>query len=461
MSVKIKLTFLFTLLMACLLSLFAGFIYWSAAQDRRTEFFAHLHKEAMTRANVLLSAGIDAQTLQTIYMEHREIIHEVEVAIYKPDFTLIYHDAEEIDFVKETPEMIAEIMEQGQIQFTQQGWEVIGLRYYFDQTPYILTAAAYDQYGYSKLRNLRHTLILSGLGAVVLIFFTGMFFSSKALQPVAQMVDKAHKISATNLDLRLNEGNGKDELAELAITFNQLLDRLENSFDAQKEFVSNIAHELRTPLAAIRGEIDLTLSQPRDNRQYQEAMEKIQNDARRISRLSDNLLNLAKASYEPGQISLKELRLDEVVLEARMQLIKDNPEFKVNLQFDESHDYDSEMVIHGNEYLLKVALENLMDNACKYSKNQQATVRLTHRHHQPAIIITDQGTGISEEELMHIFKPFYRGSNKGQCDGSGIGLPLVQRILELHKAEISIDSVTGKGTMVTLMWGTTSPTHIG
>ncbi len=125
MSIKSKLTLLFTIISGGILLLFALFVFVSAASDRRSEFYNKLRNEAITRINVLLGAGIEPETLQTIYLEHREVINEVEVAIYDPEFNLLYHDAEDIDFVKETPEMIAEIIEKGEIRFTQEGWEVI------------------------------------------------------------------------------------------------------------------------------------------------------------------------------------------------------------------------------------------------------------------------------------------------------------------------------------------------
>ncbi|TVQ11085.1 MAG: sensor histidine kinase [Bacteroidetes bacterium] len=453
MQLKLKLTLLFTLLAGAILALFALIIYFSASIDRKNEFYSLLQKEAITRANVLLGAGVPAETLQTIYMEHREIINEVEVAIYTPDFTLLYHDAVEIDFVKETPEMIREILEKGEIRFTQEGWEVVGVHYVFQGESYILTAAAYDEYGHTKLANLIQILLLSWLVSVVIIFFAGRFFAWRALQPVSQMVEKAEEISATQLGLRLSEGNGKDELAELAITFNEMLDRLENSFDAQKEFVSSIAHELRTPLAAIVGEAELTLSQQRNPDDYRQALGKIHDDAMELSKLAGGLLDLAKASYEPEQISMKDIRIDEVMLDARHELLKLNPGYHVELGFEENFDDESILNVRGNEYLLKIAFVNLMENACKFSADKRVEVTMKVSQGKPGVVFSDKGIGIPEEEMELILKPFYRGKNSRDARGSGIGLSLVQRIVRLHKAQLILQSDEGKGTTVAVNWG--------
>ena len=144
MSLKLRFSLLFTLLAGSILFLFASLIYFSAANDRRNEFFNLLQKEALTRANLLLGAKVDAEILQTIYLSNREILNEVEVPIYDPDFNLLYHDAVEIDFVKETPEMIDEILERGEIRFVQERWEVIGMVFKHNSNTYVLTAAAFD-----------------------------------------------------------------------------------------------------------------------------------------------------------------------------------------------------------------------------------------------------------------------------------------------------------------------------
>ncbi len=449
MSVKSRLTVLYTALTAAILLLFAVFIYLSAASDREKEFYLHLQKEAITKANVLFDAKVDAETLQTIYRQNRAVMSEVEVAIYDPGFRLLYHDAVEIDFVKETREMIDEIVEKGKIRFKQDGWQVIGLLFNFEDIPYIITAAAHDESGYAKLDSLRITLIVSWLAGIIFSFLIGWLFSRRALQPVSAMAAKAEAITATNLDLRLSEGNGKDELAELAITFNQMLDRLEGSFDAQKQFVSNIAHELRTPLTTIMGEVELALSRPRDNKAYQKALEQTLEDARKLSKLTNNLLDLAKASYDQTEINMREVRLDEVLLDARNEILKANPTFIINLVVEETPEA-SPLTLTGNAYLLKVAFANLIENACKFSGNLSCEVRLLLEKGQMLVQFTDQGQGIPEDDLPHIFQPFFRGKNQAGTSGSGIGLPLVEKILTLHKGRIEIVSEAGHGTRVSI-----------
>lgn len=462
MKIRQRLTLLFTLITATILLVFASVIYLSARENRENEFYSVLKKEALTKANLFFNAKVETKTLQDIYRNNRTTLNEVEVAIYDQHFSLLYHDAVDIDYVKETPAMIQEISEKGEKRFYQSDWQVIGLRYAFENQVYIVTATAIDQYGYNKLASLLRNIILVFVISILFIYLAGRFFSNRAFDPVKEMTEKVKVISATNLDLRLGNQGSKDELAELANTFNEMLSRLENSFDAQKEFVSNISHELRTPLAAIITELDLSLSKNRNPEEYKLAIQNALSDARKLVRLSNNLLDLAKASYDPAEISFKPIRIDEILLDARRQVQQANPEYKIDIFFADEFENEQQMTVNGNEYLLKVAFANLMENACKFSPD--ATCRVSISTHevkaeknepttnstlgQLAVRFVDKGIGIADEDLAHIFTPFFRGENKSFADGNGIGLSLTHKIVHLHHGSILLTSKKDQGTEI-------------
>lgn len=452
MKIRTKLSILFTVLTATILSVFAALVYYSAYQSRENEFFKRLHQETLTKANLFFEAKVDAHTLQTIYKNNRETINEVQVAIYDTSFNLLYHDAAEIDEVKETKQMINRIRAKKSIRFYQNDWQVVGLLFSYEGKNYILTASAYDEYGYNKLRNLSKTIWLVFICSIVLIYAAGRFFSQKALLPVTEIVANVRTITASNLDLRLSHAEGKDELAELADTFNQMLDRLENSFDAQKQFVSNISHEVRTPLAVLITELELSTYKERSIAEYQKVINNTLIDAHRLSKLSDSLLDFAKASYDPQEIGFKEVRIDEVLLDARQKVQKENPEYLIDIRYENEFEYDNEISVVGNEYLLNVAFSNLLENGGKFSNNPVTTVNINFNFNNIILMFSDHGIGISEEDLKLIFTPFFRGTNKKFAEGNGIGLSLTQKIISLHKGTISVTSKIGEGTifMVTL-----------
>jgi len=450
MTIRNRLAFLFTGIIAALLFAFALVVYFSFSENREEEYYSSLRHTAITKANLLLDAKIQPRVLQLIYKHSPNTLFQEEVAIYDTSFNLLYHDAVEIDKVKETRQMIHEIVTKKQIRFYQGDMQVVGIFYRHDGKDYVITAAANDQYGYAKLRNLKYTLIIAFFVAIVFIYIAGYIFSAKALKPVSDMVDKVEEITATNLDLRINEGNGKDEIAELAVTFNAMLNRLEKSFDAQKEFVSNISHELRTPLTAMLAELQVTAEKERSNSYYLDAIHHAISDGQKLVRLSNSLLDLAKANYDHTEIGFKELRLDELILDARNDALHDQPNCKINILFEKEIEDDDFISVMGNEYLLRVAFINLMENGCKFSKDNEAAIAITYFKDKTILRFQDHGIGMDEAELPHIFTPFYRGTNRQFAGGNGIGLSLTKKIIDLHRGTISVSSQKNEGTTFTV-----------
>ncbi len=452
MKIRSKLSLLFTFLAAAILAAFAASVYFSAYKSRESEFYASLRKEAVTKANLYFTAKVDPVILQAIYKNNRETISEVEVAIYDTGFNLLYHDAVDIDFVKETREMIDQVRQNKDVKFYKDRWQVTGILFPHEGKEYIVIATAFDQYGYKKLESLRNTIFGVFFGAVLFIYLIGKFFSGRALSPVTGIVRKARSITASNMDLRLGEGNGKDEIGELARTFNEMLDRLESSFDAQKHFVSNISHELRTPIAALITELELAAEKSRTPQDYQRVIADALGDARKLAKLTGSLLDFAKAHYDPSEIAFKELRLDEVLLDARLELARQFPDFNINIRYEQESADEDDMSVYGNEYLLKVAFANLLENGCKFSADKSCQVLISTYPGHVMLNFADHGIGIPAEDLPHVFTPFYRGGNKGFAGGNGIGLALSKRIIELHQGKLSVGSSTPSGStfMVTL-----------
>ncbi|MEK6450302.1 MULTISPECIES: HAMP domain-containing sensor histidine kinase [unclassified Myroides] len=450
MKIKGKLTLWFTLLVATILLVFVVVVYWSSSKNREVEFFEVLEKEGITKAKLFFEAKVNPSTLHKIYRFNSEVINEVEVAIYDLDFKLLYHDAEEIDRVKETKSMIDKIISQKRVHYFQDDWQVIGMVYSYNGKDYVLTATALDEYGYVKMHNLFLTITLLTIVSLIVIYICGGLFADRVLLPIKVMNKEVNNITATNLDLRISTEKNRDELGALANNFNVMLDRLEQSFDAQKQFVSNISHELRTPLAAIIAELELALVKEQEVDAYVKTIENALADSKKIVRLSNSLLDFAKASYDPTEIVFKSVRMDEVVLDACQKLQKSNPTYKFNFVIDEKIDSEEMVSIKGNSYLLEVAIMNLLENACKFSKDQQCKISISNTENKLRIIVSDEGIGMSREDLDNLFTPFYRGENGKLIDGNGIGLSLTHKIIRLHQGTIDVQSQVNKGTIFTV-----------
>ncbi|MGC4057259.1 MAG: HAMP domain-containing sensor histidine kinase [Chitinophagaceae bacterium] len=450
MTIRLRLTLLFTILIASILAVFACAIYFAYAFNREEEYYKRLKQQAITKAKLLFDVKISPGVLQQIQAYSSNGLHREEVAIFDTANHLLYHDAVERDKVKETPAMMREILSKKEIHFLQGDQQAIGILYIQGGKPYIITAAALDTIGLAKQQTLLYILIVSFLFAVALTARVAVFFSRKALQPVSDMVDQAAEISARHLDLRLQAGNGKDELAELAATFNKMLDRLEQSFDAQKQFVSNISHELRTPLSAIITELELALSQYRTEADYKHAISLALADAKRLARLSNGLLDIAKASYDESEIIFRTLRIDELLLDARQFVLKSNADYHIDLHFAGNTEEPETPECSGNEYLLRVAFINLLENACKFSEDHRCLVSISQTGNALEISFSDRGIGIPPQDIPKLSQTFFRGQNGHYAQGSGIGLSLTYKIIGLHKGSIDIKSTPGAGTCFTV-----------
>lgn len=310
----------------------------------------------------------------------------------------------------------------------------------------ILEEMLFPQQGYDMLHILNFKLVGVWILSFSILFVIGYFMARSVLKPVSNIVKQVENITASNLSERVEVENNKDEIGELATTFNKTLDRLEESFNAQKMFVSNVAHELRTPMSALIAELELSLHKVRSNEDYRNVVENALSDARNIEKLSNGLMDLAKASYDIDRIKMSSVRIDEVLLDASTMIMKANPSFKVELFFEDDTDDDNLITTYGNEYLLRTAFANMMENNCKFSDNHSSKVNITFTMKEIVITFSDNGTGISESDIKQVFKPFFRGSNSKSVKGNGIGMTLVEKIISIHSGTIIINSAVNHGT---------------
>lgn len=453
MKIRSKMALRYAGVTAILMLVFASVIYFVSSRDREQKFFSDLEREGFSKANLFFEVQTTPEIMHSIYRNNIKYIDEVEVAIYNSDQELLYHDAKEIDIVKETPELLTQILESPQsINFYEGKYQAVGALFKYHGNDHIITAAAYDGYGYAKMRKLAANLFVLSIISIALSFIIGYILARRALLPVARISNRMKDITANKLHLRLLEYNQNDEFGELANSFNKTLDIIESSFESQKLFVSNVSHELRTPLAVLIGEIDLALLKDRDSDSYKTTLTNMHHDTSRLIKLINGLLDLAKASYDEAKVAMHQLRIDEVLLDAREIVLKGNPQYSVDILFDKEIEREEEVTIVGNEYLLKLAFVNLIENNCKFSEDNLSSVRISFLDEQICIQFSDAGIGIPPDEIEFIYKPFFRGENKSYTHGNGIGMALVKRIIDMHKGNIIVDSVVGIGTSFRLIF---------
>ena len=325
--------------------------------------------------------------------------------------------------------------------------------YHTDTSPsMVIVCAGRNVDGKENLDQLRTILIFSFLLGIIIASAGGYFFSARLLSPIKGITNEVAEISAQNLARRIPTGTAKDEWYEMTVTLNQLLDRLQESFELQRRFISNASHELSTPLTAISSQLEIALQRKRTPEEFERIIADVRQDVYRMNKLTQTLLEFAKAAGNKGGLTINLVRIDEILLEIPGILKKQNSAYDVFLNFDQLPEDENELLIFGNSDLLSSALTNIVSNACKYSSDNKAIISFSIREKYFFIDISNQGEEIPMGEQEKIFEPFYRLDNSRSSAGFGLGLSLAQRIIKLHNGQIKVRSELQKGTTFTLIF---------
>lgn len=299
------------------------------------------------------------------------------------------------------------------------------------------------------LDNLKIVLLVAFPIVLIVLFFITRFIAGKSIQPVLTVIDTAGKITNENLTTRIPMPAGKDELAKLVITINDLMDRIESAVEREKQFTSDASHELRTPLAVIKGTLEVLIRKPRTSQEYIDKVNFSITEINRISHLVDQLLILARFESQKKALDHQKVDLSELttsILQRHQSQIL-GKSLSVALEATEQY------YVYTDSYMLDIVVENLISNAVKYSKPAGSIRILFNREHGLLhYTIMDTGIGIAADELEKIQEPFYRSNPLQHPDmtGNGLGLSIVKRTCELLMLKFQIQSQLDEGTTATL-----------
>jgi len=304
------------------------------------------------------------------------------------------------------------------------------------------------------LGDIRHTFYWAIPVALLLACVGGYFLARQSLAPVAAMASQARSMGAANLHDRLTVTNTRDELGQLALSFNQLLERLEASFEQQRRFVADASHELRTPVAILRGETEVTLAKnDRSSAEYRETLAVLRDESQRLACIVEDLFTLTRADAGQYSLDLRDAYLDELagqsLVRARSLAAEKNITLKSSVEPD--------LPIRADEALLGRMLLNLLDNAIKYSP-PHTTVRLTCRREGDSYLIgiSDEGQGIPQELQPRIFERFFRADktrsrSETESAGAGLGLSIARWIAEAHHGRLELTRSDSSGSLFTVI----------
>lgn len=289
--------------------------------------------------------------------------------------------------------------------------------------------------------------------AILLSSIGGYFLAKRSLSPVVGMSAQASRIGTENLHERLKVKNQRDELGQLARSFNELLDRLDQSFERQKKFVADASHELRTPVAILCGEADVVLAQPkRTEEEYRESLEILRDEAKRLKRIVEDLFTLARADAGQYPLALADFYLDELAAECAKNVRTLASAKSITL----SCESEGELLIHADETLVRRMLLNLLDNAIKYtSGGGKVILHCEAQNGLYRVKVRDSGPGIPADMQSRIFEPFFRedkvrSRREGESGGAGLGLAIASWIAGAHGGTLALTESSSDGSVFTV-----------
>ncbi|GAB3172314.1 sensor histidine kinase [Telluribacter humicola] len=450
MKIKDRIALQFSLIVASILVIFSVVIYTISSNYRQEEFYDRLMNKARTTARLLVNVKeVDKNLLKIIDRNTLTALIDEKVLVFNEQNQLIYASVDDKQLTYR-PNLLDEIREKKEVETTEGDSEVVGLLYNDGEETLVVLASAYDRFGRSKLANLRNTLLYGLLVGISLTVILGIYFAGNSLRPIAHINNQVSTITERNLRQRLDEGNRRDEIAQLAINFNTVLERLHQAFEQQRSFVSHASHELRTPLAALKSEVQLAERFAKDDPAIQEVLHNLMTDTERLISITNSLLFLARSFENISQMTTTKVRIEDITFFAKDELLTVHPEYRIFIDYENIPSDETHTVIQGNEELLKRVILNLIDNACKYSSDNTARILFATDATYCILRVIDSGIGIDSDDLPYIFDPFYRAANARSYSGFGIGLSICQRIIDIHGGTLTVKSKKGQGSTFTV-----------
>lgn len=448
MQIKNKLSLYFTIVSAVLSLVVLIAVNMLFGKHTEDDFFRALKERAIVTAQVYLEADeISDSSLQHFKSEYLNTLPDENIRMYDSNGRAAFIKDNNENWSKS---LINNIFKNKYLQYNQKEAGVVGIRYDDNQGSFVIIVSAVDKAGKKQKQNLWQITFGLYFLQLMILFLVSRLFAEKVLQPVQKINKQVQMINATDLHLRVDEGNGKDEISELGTNFNSLLKRLETSFEMQKTFVANASHELRTPLTSIIGEIEVASALPRKNEEYKKVLDSVLNEAEKLNGVIEGLVTLAGAENMIALQGVETVRMDDLLWEIQESCKKNTPSHILNITMTSLPEDENKLCITANKHLLNIALNNVIRNAFKFSYDQPVDCNLEYTLAGIKITVKDKGVGISKEALEKIYQPFYRSPEALHFNGQGLGLFITKKIISLYNGTISIVSALNTGTTVNI-----------
>ncbi|MCB0603033.1 MAG: HAMP domain-containing protein [Saprospiraceae bacterium] len=315
---------------------------------------------------------------------------------------------------------------------------------------YIVAAASRED-ALFLLRNLRNILLILFPVVLIGLFIITRIIAGRSIRPIQVITTTADRITRNNLNERITPPKNKDELYTLTASINELLQRMEDALEREKQFTSDASHELRTPLSVLKGTLEVLNRKWRTPEEYREKIQYSIQEIDRMSRIVDQLLMLARFEKEHNTLRLQPLSLPAILDEVISRNAASIEEKKLRVALD--HPGDVEII--SDPYYMDMIIENLLSNAIKYSpEGAQILIHLEQNAGRVKCVIKDHGIGIKAEDIPLLFNPFYRSEalKHHHISGNGLGLSIVKKACQIANVKIHLNSMANQGTEVELVF---------
>lgn len=399
-------------------------------------------------SKTLLAAVYYLEKDEISYNEHESIKDQLRKNISRKDIAIynqenIFVSGEMTDNFEIKRNFLETIRGNQEASFITNDYFYYGIFYKDNQGDFIIITRE-DKTNYTdQLNSLLKILTLVCFVGIGIIYLFSQILGKLAYQPIINIIAQIRKRDTQNFDQPLSLSTSYSEMDDLVDTYNLFVERLAQMFNVQKNFIDYVSHELRTPITALLGTLEVSRQKERSQEENQELFTRLKQYTLDLQTTLDNMMLLSGANTN---FEFTNFRIDEIIWEIIENAIQNHhAKIKVDLQVSDSN----LLQIDGNPTLLSIALNNLLENAIKYSNNQEVIIRLSDENNVLKIAFTDQGIGILDIDLKRVTRNFFRGSNTDEFQGKGIGLSMAKIIFDLHSIQLKIESNT-QGTTMTV-----------
>jgi two-component system sensor histidine kinase ArlS len=440
MTLKSKISIFVTGLFVLLYAVMATLVLILFSQFRSEEFQDRLRQKATATIELLIELKqSDQEIIKNIDKQKADNLIDEKTLVYNNNLSLVYSSLYDTALAWEKQQL--PILQNNHEFFQRKdSLETFGIKYNYKKEDYYVIVSAKDISGFRKLNYLKYVLLFSFILFALLAWLSTRLMVSKLLKPLDHFHKKIKLINENNLDEVIEVKSENNEIDLLAYEFNLMLQRIDASLKHQSEFTANASHELRTPISRIIAQIENKMNDEGVGENTKAFLQNILDDTNQISELIHSLLILSKNNTTIS--NLEQLnRLDEIIYDCISKMNMLYPDCKVYFDIVLEKDTDDIVELRASKTLLEIVFINLIKNAYAYSDNKEVHIKILQKQHELQCIIMNTGNTISENDQKRLYEPFMRGENSQGKPGFGIGLRIVERILNVYKAKISYTAV--------------------